>query len=490
MKRKTSTSSPGHPRKASTEAVKQGTPTKSSSRRLVPKDTSTPGEDDEEDADFFTGRPTVRKKESVIDILNTDPPWSPAETTQTGNGAPPAARRVPAVVVGVSSKPSPPSLGPPADIISPTSQPRLQPRSETTLPEAHDSLAYGRKPKTTAQELADFFSSEPPPADWTAARQSLAEVGGQKPTRFKALVNRIVGKTASSINLEDGSPVGTASPSSGEGKESFAPTASQDKIPSSSFRGVPTSQRSEHVPRRSTSATEQLDHRLRSPAEPVLRHHSQPATQPPPAYSASSPSPSQASRDVPLISRRVENLGSRPQPASTSARGVDARAEREPMERKAVLRDLSHLADRPAQTTKAASGHDQFDRSKDKEVESASRLSGQPGTLETDSNTNGAASAGIDETAQEDTAGSRVDEIAPRPSPPRDDAVASPTEPVIALRELASLRQLLAHASTADECRLLVNAVLAQWKVGDWSVHTPESRVAAWLLAGGDGPPA
>jgi hypothetical protein len=159
------------------------------------------------------------------------------------------------------------------------------------------------------------------------------------------------------------------------------------------------------------------------------------------------------------------------------------------MERKAVLRDLSHLADRPAQTMKAASGGDQFDRSKDKEVESASRLSGQPGTLETDSNTNGAASAGMDETAQ-DTAGSRVDKVAPRLSPPRDDAVASPTEPVIALRELASLRQLLAHASTADECRMLVNAVLAQWKVGDWSVHTPESRVTAWLLAGGDGPPA
>jgi hypothetical protein len=160
------------------------------------------------------------------------------------------------------------------------------------------------------------------------------------------------------------------------------------------------------------------------------------------------------------------------------------------MERKPVLRALSHLADRPAQTVKEASGGDQFDRSKDKEVESASRLSGQPGTLKTDSNMNGATSAGIDEIALEATAGSKVDEVAPRPSPPRDDAVASPPEPVIALRELASLRQLLAHASTADECRMLVNAVLAQWKVGDGSVQTPEYRVTAWLLAGGDGPPA
>jgi hypothetical protein len=71
--------------------------------------------------------------------------------------------------------------------------------------------------------------------------------------------------------------------------------------------------------------------------------------------------------------------------------------------------------------------------------------------------------------------------------------VPKPTEdPNIPLRELASLRGLLIHATSANECRLLVNALLSQWRVpmeGE-AVESPESRVTAWLLAGRDGPPA
>jgi len=64
----------------------------------------------------------------------------------------------------------------------------------------------------------------------------------------------------------------------------------------------------------------------------------------------------------------------------------------------------------------------------------------------------------------------------------------------IPLSDLTPLRQLLQHATSADECRLLLSAILTQWRVpiasSSSSLHnpSPEARVAAWLLAGRDGP--
>ncbi|ORY33772.1 hypothetical protein BCR39DRAFT_267578 [Naematelia encephala] len=63
--------------------------------------------------------------------------------------------------------------------------------------------------------------------------------------------------------------------------------------------------------------------------------------------------------------------------------------------------------------------------------------------------------------------------------------------PSILLSDLAPLRHLLDHATTAHECRLLLSAILTQYGVPLSSKNLsidPESRVAAWLLAGRDGP--
>ncbi|CED84545.1 hypothetical protein [Phaffia rhodozyma] len=49
----------------------------------------------------------------------------------------------------------------------------------------------------------------------------------------------------------------------------------------------------------------------------------------------------------------------------------------------------------------------------------------------------------------------------------------SPTS--IPLVEVAQLREILTHATTADECRLLVNALLGTWKVPHISVNPPSS---------------
>lgn len=67
---------------------------------------------------------------------------------------------------------------------------------------------------------------------------------------------------------------------------------------------------------------------------------------------------------------------------------------------------------------------------------------------------------------------------------------AAPTVPSIPLSDLIPLRGLLQHATTARECQLLLGAILSQLGVPLTSseVIDPEARVAAWLLAGREGP--
>ncbi|ORX39839.1 hypothetical protein BD324DRAFT_615203 [Kockovaella imperatae] len=67
-----------------------------------------------------------------------------------------------------------------------------------------------------------------------------------------------------------------------------------------------------------------------------------------------------------------------------------------------------------------------------------------------------------------------------------------PSAPSIPMDRLIPLRGLLDHATSVQECRMLLSAILSHLQVpqrpeGDIEV-TPESRLAAWLLAGGYGP--
>ncbi|WVQ78066.1 hypothetical protein IAT38_000147 [Cryptococcus sp. DSM 104549] len=81
----------------------------------------------------------------------------------------------------------------------------------------------------------------------------------------------------------------------------------------------------------------------------------------------------------------------------------------------------------------------------------------------------------------------------------------APAEPSILLKDLAPLRNLLDHATSARECRLLLSAILTQYGVPQISASSetaesgvaglegqgavkPEDRVLAWLLAGREGP--
>jgi hypothetical protein len=67
------------------------------------------------------------------------------------------------------------------------------------------------------------------------------------------------------------------------------------------------------------------------------------------------------------------------------------------------------------------------------------------------------------------------------------------TQPSIPLSDLAPLRGLLRHATTARECQLLLDAILSQYRVPQHSysndpIIDSETRIAAWLLAGREGP--
>nr|ODN99640.1 hypothetical protein L204_02073 [Cryptococcus depauperatus CBS 7855] len=87
---------------------------------------------------------------------------------------------------------------------------------------------------------------------------------------------------------------------------------------------------------------------------------------------------------------------------------------------------------------------------------------------------------------------SSIDTISPTQSQPTNIAL---KEPTIALKELVPLRHLLDYATSATECRLLLDAILTQYgvpvipteKQRD-QLETPEARVSAWLLAGREGP--
>ena len=68
----------------------------------------------------------------------------------------------------------------------------------------------------------------------------------------------------------------------------------------------------------------------------------------------------------------------------------------------------------------------------------------------------------------------------------------TPAVPSIPLADLVPLRGLFDHATSVLECKMLLSAILTQFGVprrpgGEVEV-TPESRLAAWLLAGGYGP--
>lgn len=69
---------------------------------------------------------------------------------------------------------------------------------------------------------------------------------------------------------------------------------------------------------------------------------------------------------------------------------------------------------------------------------------------------------------------------------------ASAPEGYLAMADLVPLRHLLDHATSARECQLLLDAILSQLGVPRTphvgTVARPEDRVAAWLLAGREGP--
>jgi hypothetical protein len=75
---------------------------------------------------------------------------------------------------------------------------------------------------------------------------------------------------------------------------------------------------------------------------------------------------------------------------------------------------------------------------------------------------------------------------------PAPAAASQAQEHSIPISDLVALRGLLAHATTAKECQLLLNAILSQLGVPCSSENgetiDPEARVTAWLLAGREGP--
>ena len=121
-------------------------------------------------------------------------------------------------------------------------------------------------------------------------------------------------------------------------------------------------------------------------------------------------------------------------------------------------------------------------------------------TTASDANSFTTADEGVDDRAVPAVENPQLEEQPSTTATVQQELPTSPTGPVtpaalppsIPLSKLIPLRGLLDHATSPGECRMLLSAILTQlgvpFRSDEEDQTTPESRVMAWLLAGGYGP--
>lgn len=473
---------------------------------MIPKDAAAEESDTE---NIGYGKPSGKAKESLIDVLSADPPWGAA----AGRAPPPKGpRQVPAVVVGAGPSSAPLPLGPPvsAALERTTSKNRLTPRSPTISPD-QDELPKESVPpsKTPTQELADFFMSEPPPpmpASSDLSRQESIEAGrnhpGSKPKGFRKMMDRLTGKSPSSGNLRN--DYSNKSSSAGQAlqpKTSMASFTSADVAPPS-YRPVqvPPEQSNRSNPvtwqlaaataaRPSASPREDSPDKLSQTAVPSSRPTQTQersylqASRPAPSVPNGSPS-GQVRAEV---SHKAELQDVRDKDAELSGRKTGVPA---------AVADGAVVAGAAVLTGLGINHHKRKvddDGGRSTEVQPQSAENHQVSSTEDPAHsTIPDSGVAVNSVARGHAAGQ---EIAPEPA---TAPIGTANTSAISLAQLDGLRSILAHATSADECRMLVEAMLSQWRVprtqggtdGSSGIEvSPEAKITAWLLSGREGPP-
>lgn len=394
--------------------------------------------DDEEEEqlaiDASDAATNTKRKESLKDVLSSDPPWPGQEHSSWNDQRRPSQG---SLANGASAEPRDEtaraptgdmanflmSTAPPGAVLRSNSQaPSLAPPVATaslhdSYPGRRDSYrsvgestAEGSKTKTVTADLADFFANTAPPSQENGRAGSSGEPAKtEKHSRFRSLFGSK--KTKKDAHADEAPDPKSASEVGLKG-----PSASRNGD------GVYGSSNASSAPR---GAVEQASRASLTALRPVPR----PTRQPPAPVATTEPAADVASSD----------------PSAQNGELV------------------------PAENILQSAG----------DQDPGNAASGQPAADSADRN----ASAPVARDVSEEV-------IKPSSSATAFDAASSASPNAISLADLASFRNLFQHATSADECRMLLDAVLTQWGV-DQRAHqeeTPEARVTAWLLTGREGP--
>lgn len=394
-------------------------------------------DDDEEEQLAIDANDTAtntKRKESLKDVLSSDPPWPGQEQSSLNDQRRPSQGRL---ANGASAQPRDETIraptgdmanfllstAPPGEVLRSNSQaPSLAPPVATaslhdSYPgrrgsdrSAGESIAEGSKTKTVTADLADFFANTAPPSHENGRAGPPGESAKtEKHSRFRSLFgSKKTKKDAHADEAPDpksAPEIGLKGPSKSRNGDGAYGNSSASSAPHGT---------AEQASRASLTA---------------LRPVPRPTRQPPAPFAATDTAGNVASRE----------------PSAQNGELVPAEKALQSEEN----RDLGHAA------------------------------SGQPAADSADRDASVPVAPDVSEKA-----------IKPPSSATAFDPASSASPNAISLADLSSFRNLFQHATSADECRMLLDVVLTQWGV-DQRAHqeeTPEARVTAWLLTGREGP--
>ena len=424
----------------------------------------------EERAEDDDGEPSssaVPRKETLMELLGSNAPGPSDENPSGRRGS--TKRSVPAVVLG-----TPPPHEPTERFTASSSNGRPEARTESLDGDDSDLESRRVQPKSSAQELADFFKNAPPPPTAGGAPAPVKSKG------FRSFMSMVTGKKKD----EDRSTPTLASSASQTGlntKLISKPMARRQK----SLQNVASPPYFEDAPA--------------LPDRSLLRKNSDTrdiAAIPAVVIAASTVGEDLHDRKGPEDISMPHDRSTLPPTISTvtpdEALGNDGSRERDTGQSSPSPSHFDPALLSPAFLGRPINGAF-LARPNDSQQSITTSDAGSFRTAEEGDDTLDDKSSIISTEAATEIGRAPVASISRERMTAGSSTDVGTTVPSIPLAELVPLRNLLQHATSVRECHMLLSAILTQWHVpltpdSSGSEPSPETRVAAWLLAGREGP--
>ena len=437
--------------------------------KLVPRDI--PVQEEELEDNELANKPK-RRKESLMELLNSDPPWQePNAPPRRGSGGKAAAMlgAVPSTGGKAASM-----LGTNNTVPRSSSQIKLQPRNDAKSPldDDENDLTFGDKPrkKSTAQELMDFLENTPPPPEPSRSDSFQAAIVNRKDSRFKSLVSKLTG----SKEKEKDRTVDTGLQA--------PPVRKQKSFQSAAQPSAPVSRQSTRVAEASPTVARTPESEITSTVTVERKNSKNGKLRKAPSFerSARTAAPSLGAV-IPIDDHYIG-----PSTGDDVVTSRDRPLSGAPFTGASIIGLGMHGVNlHQHEPTSSSDATEELTPAPQSESDSAEVDT--PATTVSD----------LTPTIQQKPSRPLVD-TTPKPAASLHAEPALPvpqneeiSEQTFKASDLIPLRGLLDHAASARECRLLLSAVLSQWGVPQAKEEadiTPESRVTAWLLAGREGP--